>query len=487
MRARYCHFRNTSLVAYRMRWLLVPFVSFVVCLPELSGHGVEAPTRALTLSDCIRLAIEQSTTVLKSKYSSDYSAEELLQSYGRFLPTVDLAGTLGYQTGKTLLTFSNPALVDQRSLSTTYQLTSTLNIFNGLADQNALNSALKRRDAAASSLERARQAIAVDVTQSFLQLYLDKELMRIATKTFEASKARQSLLQGQKVVGSVSPADFLRQVAQTSADEAYTITTKARLRNDEIALIRKLRLDATRSYMFADPQFPLPAASFEDSPENASENSKAEALIRRALTQRPDLISFRLQAEAAERDVRVARADYYPKLNLTFTLAGDAKTLYRQVVNGTDQLPSSQRALSEQLGDQTNYTVALTLSFNVFDRFLTRLNTARARLVANNAALDYDDTRNQVVADVRQVLADLGAARQQALATRQTVASAQKAYDTVSARYRVGASSFLDVLSAQAALTQAQAADAQATTAVQLQRKLLEYVTGQYNNSTIGH
>ena len=63
-------------------------------------------------------------------------------------------------------------------------------------------------------------------------------------------------------------------------------------------------------------------------------------------------------------------------------------------------------------------------------------------------------------------------------ATDAGLASAQEAFDAVSARFDVGLGIFLDVETAQAALSEARAQHAAAAVNLVLQKQVLHYVTG---------
>jgi outer membrane protein TolC len=84
----------------------------------------------------------------------------------------------------------------------------------------------------------------------------------------------------------------------------------------------------------------------------------------------------------------------------------------------------------------------------------------------------------QVLGDVRQATDDYRAAVQKLRATDAGLASAQEAFDAVSARFDVGLGIFLDVQAAQTALAEAQAQHAAAAVNLVLQKQVLRYVTG---------
>jgi outer membrane protein len=131
------------------------------------------------------------------------------------------------------------------------------------------------------------------------------------------------------------------------------------------------------------------------------------------------------------------------------------------------------------LGDQVLYTVGANLNWGLFDRYLTRTAVVRADVTARDAQIDYEDLKLQVEGEVKQAIGDYAAALQQLQSGRRGVKSAQESYDAVQERYKVGASSIVDLLTAQSALVQAQSSDAQARIGFVLEEKTMDNVLGR--------
>ena len=80
---------------------------------------------------------------------------------------------------------------------------------------------------------------------------------------------------------------------------------------------------------------------------------------------------------------------------------------------------------------------------------------------------------------MRQAAGDLRAADQTLDAARKGQKAAQESYDATRTRYDVGASSLLDLLTAQTVLLQAKAALAQAEIGFYLQDRQMEFALGR--------
>jgi len=434
------------------------------------GVAVSSGALILTLPQSIQLALQGATDVLKAKNNLDFTGTQLWQAYLEFLPNLEASGNYVWTSGRAYFVQTTPATVRTTNRSMNYSLSSTLNLFNGFADTAALRSGRGLKQAAALTLFRARQQIVLDITQAYLQVLLDRDIIRFAQTNAESSRQREQLLTAQSEVGARSLADLYRQQAQTSADELFLIQSQNRALDDLILLLRRLRVDLTQDYDLADAAL--------DSPTAANPYTDQPRLIQQALDQRADLRALRESMHAAEAEVTFARSGYFPRLDLGAGLSGYGDLLDRQIVDGVDILPVPQNSLGHQLGTNVLYDADLNLTWGLFDRFTTRTAVARAQQTAKDTQIDYQDLKLEVEGEVRQAINDYRAALQQLEAAAKGVQSAQESYDAVQERYKVGASSIVDLLTAQSALVQAQTSDAQARIGYALQLKVMDNVLG---------
>jgi outer membrane protein len=448
----------------------------VASVAAAGSLGAQSPRQAgdtvrLTLESSLERARRLSTEVLAAGDSLRVSGARVLEAYGAFLPAANVGAYALSAQGTTFLSGTSLQASQAGWYAASYDVSTALNLFNGFRDRAALKSANFLRDAAGFSLEQARQRISFDVLQSYFQIVLDHELASVATSNLDLSRARQARLVGQVQVGTRSPPDLFRQQAQTAADEAAVIDLVARSQTDLVGLLRRLRLEATREYDVKDP--PL------DTTALPSDSLDRRALIARALAQRPDLLAAQSRASAADAAIGTATGEYLPRVvaGADFGMFGRTYEWERQ--NGRDLLTESQRALGSQLVSQGLGVFSLGVVWPIFDRFQTQLDVERARATARLSTLAAEDSRLRVLGDVREASDEYLAAVEKLHATDTGLASAQEAFDAVSARFDVGLGIFLDVQAAQAALAGAQAQRAAAAVNLVLRRQVLRYVTGE--------
>ncbi|MBI3792655.1 MAG: TolC family protein [Gemmatimonadetes bacterium] len=426
-------------------------------------------TVRLTLASAVATALDRAVAVQLADIDRRSGGVAVLEAYSRFLPSLTAGAGLGAQSGSMLLSSTATVATDARFSVAAWQLSASLNLFNGWRDQASVRAALSGRDAADLSYARARQLVAFDVTQAFEQVVLDRELVGVAEAALGISRAREDQLTEQVRVGNRAPPDLLRQRAQTGADRVRLIAARNRERADRVALLVRLRMaPATPVRLDA----PLTLADSGPPP------GREEVLAARALAARPDVAAADARVSSADQLVQVARGGWLPRVDLGLDLLGAGRYFDATKQNGADVVTTPQRALADQFGSQRVTALTLGASWALWDRGRTRADVQRARLGAERERIRADDIRLAVLGEVDRALADNEAAREAVQAARAGLDAAEEAFTAVQGRYDVGLASFIELTTAQGALVDARAQAAVAQVNLVLQASVLRLVTG---------
>jgi len=159
------------------------------------------------------------------------------------------------------------------------------------------------------------------------------------------------------------------------------------------------------------------------------------------LGRRPDVQAARLRVEAAARRVKVARAGFYPNVNLAAFIGAQSLGLDRLTDTGSD------------VGQ-----AAAALSLPIFSAGRLEGAYRGARADYDAAVAVYDRTVVSALQDAADIAASERALPQRLAQSRQSLAQAEDAYRIAKLRYEGGLSSYLAVLSAEdAAIAQRRA------------------------------
>jgi outer membrane protein TolC len=186
-------------------------------------------------------------------------------------------------------------------------------------------------------------------------------------------------------------------------------------------------------------------------PESTSDT--VDAVIDRALAQRPDLMQQVADVRTANAGVKEARAAFYPSLH--FIAEPTAESLYGL----QQQFPWGHTA--GLLGG-----VGLRLNWAAFDGGARKSRLAQAQANVREAEARVNVTRDQIEDQVWAAYSNLNTALRQHQAAIALVEASSQSYDAALESYNYGLRNLLDVTAAQRTLAQARSTDVFARTEV---------------------
>jgi len=442
--------------------LLLPFA--VLC--------AEPPQKRLSLQESVSIALDNASSLKKASNLVRLEGADVLRSYGGFLPRLSVsAGYVPYSVSRSYTQLSGTETVKLKSEQETLNLTLTtsLNLFNGFRDYAALQAALNNEQGAGFSLFRARQAVVFDVTQSYYQVLLNEEILAIARENLLTAKDQLTLTERQFQIGLKSMPDLYQQQAETASSELAVNQADAQLERSRLELLRRLRIDPRTKLLLE------PVSKETLSPEPLK--TGIDSLIAQALLRRDDLKSKKLETDAAGWQIRQAAASWYPKLDLNFNVSTSGVESLRQTYTG-DTFNYSYPPLGEQLENSIGYSVSLNFSWALFDGFQTRYNVEQAKINQINQRLDYEDLHSDIALDLQQAVTDYSSAFTRIESAKVGLKAAKSAYESIKRKYDLGASGFIELSTARAALFSAMSTLSQATYNLALQKNVLDFTSG---------
>jgi outer membrane protein TolC len=162
-----------------------------------------------------------------------------------------------------------------------------------------------------------------------------------------------------------------------------------------------------------------------------------EEVVATLVAQAPSVKAAQAAVVSAEASIGTARSRYYPSVSLS------AGTNW-----GNEELALSTSDLS--------WSVRLGLSYTIFDGFARQEGMVRAQTQAEVAQAQLLDTQRNVRAEAERVLSQLQLAEERLTLNRQAVEVAEEDLRVQKERYRLGATTILELLTSQAALVEAQ-------------------------------
>ncbi len=340
----------------------------------------------------------------------------------RFFPTILGVGNADrQQTSKTIANPSSTPLYNNYLLAT--DLSYELDVWGSIRNAVAKNQNLAKADAA--DLAAISLSLHAELASDYFILRGYDQSQRILNATVAAYQ-RAFYLTKKRYQGGASPAEDVDN-AQTQVENAKTLAADMHLKRSQLEhAIAVLVGQIPSTFSLAPSRMPIRVISI-------SPNMPSTLLERR-----PDVAAAELKVKAANANIGVARAAFFPAVNLTSIIGFQSQVLSNLL---------SKSSLFWSLGPVSSLTIAQPIAaMTLFDggRLFGLLKQANASYYETVAVY-----RQTVLTAFQEVEDALIAMRQLDKETRsQTAASqsANRALKQSNNRYSGGIATFLDVV-----------------------------------------
>jgi outer membrane protein TolC len=299
------------------------------------------------------------------------------------------------------------------------------------------------------------QSVINSAIQAYYQVHATQASVAAARVSERTSLESLQAAQTRHQFGVATPSDVL--LAQT----AYSQSTLVRVRAEGLLTQARGNLAAVLGF---DANAPLQLVPMSDNPPRADVDQHVDQLISEARKMRPDLAAAEAQYRAAQADVALARAIGRPSLSAGVT------TNHLM----PDGYPSSSVS-----------TLGVTLTVPLFTGFSNTYSVANAKALAEAKGAARDQVNLQVAYDVWSAYQSLVTASQALQSTADLLASATQSQDVALGRYKAGAGSVLDLLTAQSSLAVARQARVQSLYDWSTARVALALAMGALDANTV--
>jgi outer membrane protein TolC len=388
----------------------------------------------LQLADVIDLALRNNTATSAAWADARAAAASYGAAKGQYYPTIALSGAA--QTLKTAPS-TTPSSVTRQFYGAT--LTGSWLLFDFGGRSGSVGVAREALLAADWLHNATLQNVVLVVEQAYFLYLGTKALLTAQQATLQDAQTNLEAAEQRHKVGLATIADVLQSRTALSQARLALEATQGQLQSTRGALALSMGLPANLPYdIEVRPDTSLPPPGIVED---------ADSLIGRAVRERPDLAAQRALAEQARARVSVARS----------------QALHSLSVGGNTGETSFYSDSGKSFGPYRNsYSATLTLSFPLFSGGSQFYNVQAASAAAEAAARRAQGFEQQVIYEVFNAYYALRTATQQVRTSRDLLASATESEQVALARYKAGAGSLLDLLTAQAALAGARAQAIQA-------------------------
>ena len=314
----------------------------------------------------------------------------------------------------------------------------------------ALEAARIAGTAGDQEVQRARQETAFDAVRAYNQLLYALEQLRVVRDNVASKQSHLDFARNRRAAGAATELEVLRAEVDLENQRAELLRAENGVAGARAMLNTVMVRPTSTPIQPTDGLIVVPVTVGFD------------AAVTEALASRPELKTLRLTEQIRDRLIDVAAADAKPRV--------DFNGSYGFAVRRPDNFFHWQ---------YSRWSAGVTVKVPLFDGWRTAGKVVQARAERNTVTQQIAALENQVRLDVQSAWDDLALAARTIQAAELNVTQARRALDMTEANYRLGASTPLDVIDAQQALSQAENIHNQALYSHANARATLQFVMGR--------
>ena len=420
----------------------------VLCLAGTTLAAQEP--RRVTLQDALRLAAENSPTMVQARQAVRTARAGERQALGAFLPSITTTASESWTSQRIdATTQTRNTAAQAKPYNQRYGFSASVPLFTGFQRGANRRAAQATTDLNEATLLRQEYAVSLSTKQAFFNALATAELVAVAETRLRRAGEQMNLVSEKLRLGATTRSDSLRSRVEYGNAQLALIQARADLRTAQANLGRAVGLEMLVA--------PVPDTTLE-----VRLGPLDTAAIRlEALAAAPTVREAQASLLSARASLAANRAQYMP------TISGSLSKNWSRALNGRftpDPIPQfapGDTARVNPIGfDRMPFVgslqLSVSLSYPIFNGFQreTQMITASANVASAEAR--QRDARLFLEANLTQAFAALDAAAAKIDIARVSVAAAEEDLRMQRERYRLGTATIVETLTSQVSLDQAQ-------------------------------
>jgi outer membrane protein len=467
------------------------FAAIILCLSAIHLPAQQAPYKTIwTLEDCITYATQNNISVVQADLYKRISKNTYLQSKLNLLPTITANAGYNFNYGNSIdpTTYT---YIQQNSQSFSPNVQANLNLFTGLQQINTIKKNKYDVLAYIFDYSAAINNTVLNVTNLFLQVVVNKELIKAAQKQVDISQSQLDVQKARIQAGTMAETSIYDFDAQLARDQASLISQQNAEFISIVTLKIALQLPDTQAFEVIVPEINIGSVMTFD-------NLNPSEIYRYALSTQPVIQAAEARTTSAQYSIKIAKGTVSPTIYMSafshdnwFNLATQPGQVTNQqeffyATNGTPlgyiNIPSyATKPIS--FADQFKNDLANGFSFNISIPILTgwqkMTNIANSKLQYQIQKLNLESAKNGLQKDIYQSYANAKGNAESYSANLKALDAQQKAYETTNKKYDAGLATNFDMELSKSNLARSESNAIQAKYNYIFSVKVLDFYQGK--------
>ncbi len=442
------------------------FICAAFLLPPLAAAGQD--TTQWSLQQCIDYAIEHNIQLRQNKVAEEQGEADLAQKRAELFPSLSFSTTQSVAYRPLQESASNIVTNGIANNSTNkftengnYGLNASWTVWDGGANRKNVKAQRLQNQISALTTQATANTIQEQIAQLYIQILYSKDALDVNKAMAETAQSQYE--RGKEMFGQglISKADLAQLESQAASTRYDGVATQTQIANYTRQLKELLEITDNRKFDIQDIRS-------SDGVDALLIPDVAE-VYQAALNLRPEIRSSRLNVDAADLDIDIAKAGYYPSVSLTAGI-------------GDSHYSGSRESAGEQMRQNLNVSAGVTLSVPIFDNKRNKTNLKKAKLAKMDSELQLLDQQKQLYSTIEGYWLNAYNNQQQYIASLAQLKSAQSSYELLDEQFKNGLKNIVELMNGRDELMSAQQNKLQSQYGTLLNIQLLKFYKGESIN-----
>lgn len=407
----------------------------------------------LTLEQCVQMAFDNNRSLKQGEIQNAVNVVNYEQARKDLLPNLNASAGQRFSFGRSL--GADNVYQSANSSSSSFGISSNINLFDGLRMKYNIDARRSELQTSMAEMEKLKQDIALSVSSGFLQVLLNKELLKLAEAQLQFTETKIEERRKQIDNGKMAEGEIYELVAQQAKEKQQLTQANIRLKLSLLDLAQIIEYPNFETLDVIVPQNLL---------DNELAMLNADAVLKNAVQNHPDVLVAQRKIESANTNIKMAQSLYYPSLGFGAQLGSGYYNL-----NG---FPND--SFAKQINTNLSTTLGFNLNIPIFNKFETQSRVKTAKLNAAATSLQLETVKQQLQKTVQQAYQNALGAKANWDAAEQSVLASREALRFVERKYELGSASVYELYQAKNNMNVAESEIVQAKYEYVFRLKILE-------------
>ncbi|HMG68315.1 MAG TPA: TolC family protein, partial [Chitinophagaceae bacterium] len=275
---------------------------------------VAAQGNKLTLQQCVETGLKNNFDVQQNGLKMQTSEVNWKQAKLNLLPNLNGSASHGISQGRSIDPFTN-SYINEKYNFASYGLSTGVTLFQGLAAQNLIKENSLNYQASTMDWQQAKDNATINIILAYLQVLNNQDLLVQAESQAGYSQKQVERLEILDKQGAIAPSALSDLRGQYASDQLGIINGKNALETSKITLCQLMNISYDKAIELEKINTDSYPLKYDQTPDS---------IFQTALKQFAQVKAVDLRKESAEKAVKVASGQLFPRL----TFNGNVNTNY---------------------------------------------------------------------------------------------------------------------------------------------------------------